>query len=133
MAAENNIKQIIQSVKDSEETKLILKSKMNDFKELNTGTRAELSKKLMVDMVVFEQAIEIMGEGLNEAEIEIECLEAKNAELEKELKLTEEDKERMNKFYFNKKIELQIDGNKNERVMRRLNNIMSRSRQLTQN
>jgi hypothetical protein len=133
MAAENTITQIIQTVKDSEETKLILKSKMKDFKELNTGTKAELSKKLVVDMVVFEQAIQIMGEGLNEAEIEIEALEAKNAELEKDLNPTSEQKERLNKYYYNKKIELHNDGNENNRVMRRLNNIMSRSRQLTQN
>jgi glutathionylspermidine synthase len=101
MTSENNIREIIQTVKDSEQTKLILKSKMKDFKELNTGAKAELSKKLMVDMVVFEEVVQIMGEGLNEAEIEIECLEAKNEELEKELKLTEEDKERINKLYYN--------------------------------
>jgi hypothetical protein len=133
MSAENNIREIIQSVKDSEETKLILKSKMKDFKELNRGAKAELSKKLMVDLVVVEEVVQIMGEGLNEAEIEIECLEAKIEELENDLNPTSEQRERMNKIYHSKKFELQNDGNKNERVMRRLNNIMSRSRQLTQN
>jgi hypothetical protein len=123
---------IIQKVKDSEETKLMLKNKMRDFKELNTGAKAELAKKLLCDVAVYEEAVQIMGEGLNEAEIEIECLETKNKELEKELNMTDEDKERLNKLYYNKKVELQNDGLKNERVMKRLNNIMNRSKQLTE-
>ncbi len=84
---------VLQQVKNSEDTKLILKNRMKDFTELNTGTKAELAKKLLCDVAVYEEAVQIMGEGLNEAEIEIECLETKNKELEKELNMSDEDKE----------------------------------------
>ena len=67
------------------------------MKELNTGAKAELATKLLIDKIVYEEAIQVMGTAINEAEIEIEALESKNEQLEKELNLCSEDKERINK------------------------------------
>ena len=102
---------------------------MNVINKLSKGEKAELTSRLMIDKVIYEEAIIIMGEGIKEAEIEIEALEHKNELLEKELNII--DKEKINNAYQTKQFELEKDNKGNERVMRRLKNIMSKSKQVT--
>jgi hypothetical protein len=124
----SDVKEIIKLVKNDQNTKNELSSRLSLIQNLSTGEKAELTTKLMVDKVIYEEAIVIMGEGIKEAEIEIEALEHKNSLLEKDLNVR--DKEKVNAAYDTKKFELQNDGKGNSRVMRRLNNILARAQAL---
>jgi hypothetical protein len=121
--------EIIKLVKSDPKTKNELTERLNKINTLNKGEKAELATKLTIDNVIYEEAIVIMGEGIKEAEIEIEALEHKNKILEKELNTI--DKEKIDNAYQSKKFELQNDNKGNTRVMNRLKSIMSRSKQLT--
>src|SRR6266853_1385009 len=124
-----NTKNLIQSVKELPEVKSVLSEKLLEMKQLNTASKAELATRYLADTIIFEEAIQIMGNAINDAEIDIEMLEQKNEQLEKELNLSEEDKEKMNKLYYNKKVELQNDENtKNVRIMNRLKKTLIRSK-----
>jgi hypothetical protein len=86
----------------------------------------------MADKTVYEDAIVIMGESINQAEIEIESLENKTSLLEKEL--SADNKERINKVYHTKKSEKQNDTSStssNVRIMRRLNKTLAVSKEIT--
>ena len=122
------MKEIIKLVKNDSNTKNELSSKLTVLDKLSTGEKAALTPRLMADKVIYEEAIIIMWEGIKEAEIEIEALEHKNVLLEKELKTIDEEK--INAAYQTKKFELQNDGKGNSRVMKRLQNIMSKSKQI---
>ena len=122
-------KEIIKLIKNDINTKTEIKEKLDAISKLSTGEKAALTTKLMADKVVYEEAIIIMGEGMKEAEAEIEALEYKNKILENDLKAI--DKDKINQIYETKKFELQNDGNGNTRVMKRLQNIMSKAKQLT--
>jgi hypothetical protein len=122
--------QIIKLVQDEPDNKIEFKELMNGMKELNTGTKAELATKLIIDKEVLKKTVTIMGKAIDDAEIEIEALEAKNAELEKDL--TPSQREKANKLYHGKKELLINDQKSNERIMRRLNKVMTVSKQLTE-
>ena len=115
-------------VKEEPKFKATLDIEIKEFSKLNTASRASMSKRLFVEKRVVEEAMTIMGNAINEAEIEIDALEVKNKELEKEL--TEVDKARINKLYQSRKQELQNDPHANDRIMRRLNKTMYQSRSL---
>ena len=123
-------KDIIKLVKNDINTKNEIKEKLDAISKLSTGEKAALTTKLMADKVVYEEAIIIMGEGMKEAEAEIVALEYKNQLLENDLNTI--DKDKINQIYETKKFELQNDGNGNTRVMKRLQNIMSKAKQLTE-
>ena len=125
----SDVKNIIKLVKSDEKTKKEVVEKMNVINKLSKGEKAELTSRLMIDKVIYEEAIIIMGEGIKEAEIEIEALEHKNELLEKELNII--DKEKINNAYKTKKLEIEKDNKGNERVMKRLTSIMSKSKQIT--
>ena len=121
---------VIKDIKNDEKTKKEVLEKINVISKLSKGEKAELTNRLMVDKVIYEEAIIIMGETIKEADIEIEALEYKTQLLEKELNSI--DKEKINNAYQTKKFELEGDSKGNERVMRRLRNIMSKSKQITE-
>jgi hypothetical protein len=122
--------QIIKVVRDDPDNKIEFKDLMKEMKELNTGSKAELATKLIVDREVLKKAVNIMGTAINDAEIEIEALETKNNELEKELNPSQ--REKINKLYQGKKEELTNDNQSNERIWRRLNKVMLTNKQLTE-
>ena len=125
----SDVKNIIKLVKNDEKTKKEVVEKMNVINKLSKGEKAELTSRLMIDKVIYEEAIIIMGEGIKEAETDIEALEHKTELLEKELNII--DKEKINNAYQTKKFELEKDNKGNERIMRRLKNIISKSKQVT--
>jgi hypothetical protein len=125
----SDIKYVLKMVKENPNTKQQLIQKKNALDNLTKGEKASLTDRLMADKVVYEEAIIIMGQGINEAEIEIEALEHKNSLLEKELNIV--DKQKINAAYETKKFELENDNKANSRVMKRLESIMSKSKQLT--
>ena len=84
--------EIIKVVRENPENKIEFKDLMKEMKELNTGSKAELATKLIVDREVLKKAVNIMGTAINDAEIEIEALEIKNSELEKELNPSQREK-----------------------------------------
>ena len=88
----SDVKNIIKLVKNDEKTKKEGSEKMNAINKLSNGEKAELTSRLMIDKVIYEEAIIIMGEGIKEAEIEIEALEHKNELLEKELNIIDQEK-----------------------------------------
>ena len=79
----SDVKNIIKLVKNDEKTKKEGSEKMNAINKLSNGEKAELTSRLMIDKVIYEEAIIIMGEGIKEAEIEIEALEHEAELLEK--------------------------------------------------
>jgi hypothetical protein len=123
------VKDIVKIAKNRDTTKTELSERTEALNKLNTGEKAALTMKLMTDKVVYEEAINIMGDAINDCEIEIESLTYKNDQLEKEL--STQDKERMNEVYNGKKKQLQNDDNKNSRIMNRLNKRIDMAKQIT--
>lgn len=120
---------VIKLVQDDPNNKIEFKELLTEMKELNTGTKAELATKLIIDKNVLKKAVNIMGKAIDDAEIEIEALEEKNAALEKDL--TPSQRERANQIYLGKKEVLINDQKSGERIMRRLNKVMTENKALT--
>jgi hypothetical protein len=125
----STVKEVVRIAKNRNTTKIELSERLIGLNKLNTGEKAALTMKLMTDKVVYEEAINIMGEAINDCEIENEALQAKNTLLENEL--STQDKERINEVYNGKKKELQNDENKNSRIMNRLNKTLNKAKQIT--
>ena len=123
------VKEIVKIAKASDDTKKELTERLTAVNKLNTGEKAALTMKLMTDKVVYEEAIKIMGDAINDSEIENEALKTKNSFLENEL--SAKDKERINEVYNGKKKELQNDDNKNSRIMNRLNKTLNKAKEIT--
>jgi hypothetical protein len=125
----STVKDVVDIAKNCSTTKKELVERLTEVNNLNTGEKAALTIKLMADKIVYEAAINIMGDAINDCEMEIESLEFKNTLLEKEL--STQDKERINAVYNGKKKELQNDNNKNSRIMNRLNKTLDKAKQIT--
>ncbi len=115
--------------KECPDLKVALVEKSKELKKLNTASKASMTKHLLIEREVYIKTMDIMGQSINEAEIEIEALEAKNAELEKDLTIT--DKARINKLYETTKQKKLSDPNAKDRILRRLHKTMNQSKALT--
>src|SRR2546430_2547740 len=122
--------EIINLVRENPDNKIEFKELMKEMKELNTGSKAELATKLIVDRDVLRKTVNILGTAINDAEIEIEALETKVEALEKDMNPSQ--REKMNKLYLGKKEELTNDNKSNQRIWKRINKVMLESRQLTE-
>jgi hypothetical protein len=125
----STVKDVVDIAKNCDTTKKEVTERITEVNKLNTGEKAALTVKLMADKIVYEAAINIMGDAINDCEMEIESLEFKNELLEKEL--STQDKEKINVVYIGKKKELQNDNNKNSRIMSRLNKTLDKAKQIT--
>ncbi len=115
--------------KECPDLKVTLNEKTKELRKLNTASKASMTKHLVIEREVFIKTMNIMGQSINDAEIEIEALETKNTELEKELTVI--DKARINKVYETKKQQLQSDSNYKQRIMKRLHKTINQSKALT--
>ena len=122
--------EIIKLVRENPDNKIEFKELIKEMKELNTGSKAELATKLIVDRDVLRKTVNILGTAINDAEIEIEALETKVEALEKDMNPSQ--REKMNKLYLGKKEELTNDNKSNQRIWKRINKVMLENKQLTE-
>ncbi len=63
--------------KECPDLKVTLNEKTKELRKLNTASKASMTKHLVIEREVFIKTMNLMGQSINDAEIEIEALETK--------------------------------------------------------
>lgn len=121
--------ELLQIAKNDSETKIIIKEKLTQIKDMNIATRSELALKLLIDSETVKSALLIAGDTINDLSIENEILTEKNEELEKHL--TQVDKDKINNIFTQRRKQIESDNVKGERILKAVRKTLSKSKQLT--
>ena len=113
----------IEIIKKDTEIQDEISQTVEKYNNESFSTRSQISQNALIQSKIFKQAIEIMGDTIDDMDIEIEQKDNKISFLEKKMGV-KDDKiaEQMNRLYLNKI----SDKEKNNRIMNRLNKTLNK-------
>ena len=96
---------------------------VDKYNNQSLATRSKLGQNALIQSNIFKEAINIMGDTINDMDVEIEQKENKILFLENKIGVTDDKViEEMNRLYLNKI----SDKEKNNRIMNRLNKTLNK-------